>query len=133
MKLFISYHSSDQKIAQALDAALVLQRPGTECYLAPRSNVAGAYWLPRLAEEIAEADAVLLLAGTQIGQYQELEYYEALRLSRSGSGRPRLVPVVMAPQAPGLPFFAQLHQIVATNPTTPEHLAAIVRALALQL
>jgi hypothetical protein len=129
MRIFISYHTPDDAKARALEAALSLSWPGTECYLAPRGNIAGAYWLPRLADEIAAADAVLFLAGTRIGPWQEVEYYEALRLSRSVTGRPRLVPVVMASQAPGLPFFAQLHQIFAREPTEPESLTAIKRAL----
>jgi len=129
MRVFISYHTPDGAVARAVEAALSLKRPGTECYLAPRNNAAGAYWLPRLADEIAGADAVLFLAGARIGPWQELEYYEALRLSRSGAGRPRLVPVVMTAPAPGLPFFAQLHQIFAADPVAPEALAAIVRAL----
>jgi YD repeat-containing protein len=123
------YHTPDDAKARAVEAALTLNRPGTECYFAPRSNIAGAYWLPRLADEITASDVVLFLAGTRIGPWQELEYYEALRLSRGATGRPRLVPIVMAPQAPGLPFFAQLHQIFAAEPAAPEHLSAIVRAL----
>ena len=58
-----------------------------------------------------------------------MEYYKALRLSREHAGRPRLVPVVMADQAPGLPFFSQLHQIYASNPTATEVLTAIGHAL----
>jgi tetratricopeptide (TPR) repeat protein len=129
MRVFISYHNPDGAVAHAVEDALALQRPGTECYLALRRNIAGAYWLARLADEISASDAVLFLAGPRIGPWQELEYYEALRLSRSGAGRPRLVPVVMASPAPGLPFFAQLHQIFATEPTAPDAIAAILRAL----
>lgn len=129
MRIFISYHTPDLEKARAIDAALTLRRPGTECYLAPRNNTGGAYWLPGLANEIARSDAVLFVAGTRIGPWQELEYYEALRLSREQSGRPRLVPVVMAGQAPGLPFFAQLHQIFAPEPTAADSLAAIERGL----
>jgi TIR domain len=127
--VFISYHTPDREKAEAVGAALSTRRPDSECYLAPRSIVGGAYWVPSLAKAIARADAVLLLAGRRIGPWQELEYYEALRLSREQAGRPRLVPVITAEQAPGLPFFAQLQQIFAANPTAPETLDAIERAL----
>jgi hypothetical protein len=69
------------------------------------------------------------LAGRRVGPWQELEYYEALRLSRERAGRPRLIPVIFADLAPGLPFFAQLHQIFGTDPAAPETVEAITRAL----
>ena len=72
---------------------------------------------------------MLFLAGRQIGNWQELEYHEALRLGRERGGRPRLVPIVTADQAPGLPFFDQLHQLFAADPTAPETLNAIEQAL----
>ena len=129
MLVFISYHTPDQDKARALEAALRARRPGLACYLAPRAIVGGAYWVSSIAEALAGADAVLFLAGRTIGPWQELEYYEALRLTRERAGRPRVVPVVTADQAPGLPFFAQLHQIFAANPTAPVTLEAIERAL----
>src|SRR5205085_1639195 len=113
----------------ALEAALAARHPGVEWYLAPRNVAGGAYWIPRLAEAIARSDVVLFLAGRQIGAWQELEYHEALRLWRKRGGRPRVVPIVIAGQAPGLPFLAQLHQIFAADPTAPESLAAIEGAL----
>ena len=116
VQVFISYHTPDLDKARAVEAALAARRPGTECYLAPRNMTAGAYWMPALAEAIARADAVLFLAGARIGPWQELEYQEALHLSRQSGGRPRIVPIVMAAQAPGLPFFAQLHQVFAADP-----------------
>lgn len=129
MLVFISYHTPDRDKAQALEAALAMRRPGNEWYLAPRNMAGGAWWMPSLADAITRADAVLFLAGRRIGPWQELEYYEALRLSREKAGRPRVVPVVIADQAPGLPFFAQLHQIFAPDPSAPETLEAIERAL----
>jgi hypothetical protein len=127
--VFISYHTPDHDKARALEAALAARLPGSEWYFAPRNIVGGAWWVPGIADAISRADAVLFLAGTHIGPWQELEYYEALRLTRKNAGRPRVVPVVTADQAPGLPFFAQLHQIFAANPTAPETLEAIERAL----
>ena len=104
MLVFISYHTPDREKAQAIEMAVAARRPGDKCYLAPRSILGGAYWVPDLADAIGRADAVLFLAGRRIGPWQELEYYEALRLSREGAGRPKLIPVVIADQAPGLPY-----------------------------
>ena len=129
MLVFISYHTPDQDKANAVVAALKLRRPGLECYLAPRNITGGAWWVPGIAEAVARADAVLFLAGRRIGPWQELEYYEALRLSRKGTGRPRLIPVVFAEQAPGLPFFAQLHRISTADLVARDTLDAIERAL----
>jgi hypothetical protein len=127
--VFISYNTADREKAQAVEAALAARHPDFEWYLAPRNVAGGAYWIPRLADTIARSDVVLFLAGRQIGNWQELEYHETLRLSRERTGRPLLVPVVIAGQAPGLPFFAQFHQIFALDPAAPESLAAIERAL----
>jgi TIR domain len=127
--VFISYHTPDQEKADAVVSALKLRRPGIECYLAPRNITGGARWVPGIAGAVARADAMLFLAGRRIGPWQELEYYEALGLSRQGTGRPRLIPVVFADQAPGLPFFAQLHRISTADPAARDTLDAIERAL----
>ena len=130
MRIFISYHTPDLEKARAVEAGIIRRAPARACYLAPRSNLGGAYWLPRLADEIAQSDAVVFLAGARVGPWQEIEYYEALRLNREQTGRPRLVPVVITGQAPGLPFFSQLHHIVAVDPASEDSLTAIERALA---
>jgi tetratricopeptide (TPR) repeat protein len=127
--VFISYNTSDREKAQAVEAALAVRHPDFEWYLAPRNVAGGAYWIPRLAETIARSDVMLFLAGRQIGNWQELEYYEALRLGRERGGRPRLVPIVTADQAPGLPFFDQLHQLFAADPAAPETLNALDQVL----
>ena len=75
---------------------------------------------------------VLLLLGTSIGPWQELEYYEALQLSRQSGrgGRPRIIPVVIVDQpAPGLAFLSTLHQIFALDLTSAPALLAIENAL----
>ncbi len=129
MRVFVSHSTGDHEKARSVEAALRARLPGHEWFLAPRNVGGGAWWVPKLATEIADSDAVLFLAGQRIGPWQQLEYYEALRLSREHAGRPRLIPVVIADQAPGLPFFAQLHHIFATDPTERETLSAIERAL----
>jgi WD40 repeat protein len=88
------------------------------------------YWVPRLGEELNKADIVLLVIGETIGQWQELEYYEALRLSRlADRGRPRIVPVLITEHpAPGLAFLSTLHQIFALELSSTTTLSAIERA-----
>lgn len=131
MRVFFSYHSRDIEAAQRLDSSLRQQMPQLDVYLAPRSLTAGAYWLPQIADEVTRADAMVFLVGQRIGPWQELEYYEALRLSRLAErqGRPVIVPVIMAEQAPGLPFFDLLHRIFAPDPTQPDTLAAVAASL----
>jgi hypothetical protein len=75
---------------------------------------------------------VLLLLGETIGRWQELEYYEALQLSRQANrgGRPRIVPVVIADRpSPGLAFLSTLHQIFALDLASSSALLAIENAL----
>ncbi len=74
MRIFISYHTPDVEKARAVEAGIVRRAPASECYLAPRVNVGGAYWIPRLADEIGRSDAVLFLAGSRVGPWQEIEY-----------------------------------------------------------
>jgi tetratricopeptide (TPR) repeat protein len=127
--VFVSHNTRDREQAQAIEATLRARLPGHDWYIAPRDVVGGAWWVEKLADAVGRADAMLFLAGRQIGPWQQLEYYEALRLSRKRGGRPRLIPVVIAEQAPGLPFFNQLHQIFAADPTDRTALDAIGRAL----
>ena len=85
---FLSYNSQDFALIQAFEAALRRKDAETQIFFAPTSLRAGGYWLPELAKEIAEATAFVLLVGEKgLGPWQSLEYYEALRLSRSGRSR----------------------------------------------
>src|SRR6516165_1928189 len=79
---FLSYHSPDQALAERLKAALERKSTGSRVFFAPSSLRAGGFWSKALAEEIAQADAFILLVGEKgIGDWQVLEYDEA-----SGSG-----------------------------------------------
>ena len=110
MRIFISYNNRDRAEAERLTAALEASLPGFDAYFAPRSNIGGSYWLPRLGEELQESDGLLLLLGSRIGSWQELEYYEALRLTRA-RGAPRIVPVLLGEDSPGLHFLSQFHRL----------------------
>ena len=127
MRVFISYHTPDTGEADRLRDALSMRSPGLDLYLAPARNAVGAYWLPRLGEELQAADAVLLVLGDKVGPWQELEYYEAMRLSRR-SGRPLIVPVVIGKVAPGLPFLDLHHQLFAHDRPLEDIVGAALRA-----
>jgi hypothetical protein len=131
MRIFLSYHTRDYDLALALEAGLRARRPDMAVYFAPRALAAGAYWLPKLAEEIGRCDALILLVGVHVGPWQELEYFEALNLSKRASshGRPRILPLITTNQAPGLPFLALLHQIWTPKPGSPEGLDAVLAGL----
>src|SRR5262245_37065416 len=131
MRIFISFSSTDRALARTLDAALTKRLPGASRFLDERSLPGGAYWISRLAEELGTADVVLLLLGRQVGSWQELEYYEALALSRKPErdGRPRIVPLIAADHAPGLPFLAMLHHIPLNDPEDPKFVLALQKAL----
>ena len=71
MNVFLSYHSRDLQSAEGLTGGLCRERPDLDVFLAPRVLTAGAYWLPRLAEELARTDAMLFLVGERIGPWQD--------------------------------------------------------------
>lgn len=110
MRIFVSYSTSDQSNVMDLVDSIRNDAPDLDMYLAPRSNVGGSYWLPRLGQELERSDAVLLLLGNRVGAWQELEYFEALRFNRKVS-KPRIVPVLLGEDKPGLPFLNQFHAL----------------------
>ena len=74
MRIFVSYQTLDGAAAKAVADGIKAQRADADLFFAPETLTAGAYWLPRLAKEIKDSDAVLLLIGKRIGKWQELEY-----------------------------------------------------------
>jgi hypothetical protein len=77
VRIFLSFNSRDADFAEAVRAGLLRIEPGAEIFFSPISLGAG-FWLPRLAEEIAQADAFLLLLGPKgVGPWQEVEYFTA--------------------------------------------------------
>jgi WD40 repeat protein len=129
LRVFVSYSTPDLKMAEGLVDALKPVVGGFEAYFAPRSNVGGIYWIPRLGEEIAAADVLLLLLGAKVGSWQELEYYEAFRLNR-GSGRPRVVPVLLGRDCPSLAFLHQFHRVRGEGKAPPILVGELVAAFA---
>jgi hypothetical protein len=76
---FLSYHSSDQALAEQLTAAIQAKDPVARVFFARTHLRAGGFWSRALADAIAEANAFILLVGeTGIGDWQVMEYYEGL-------------------------------------------------------
>jgi hypothetical protein len=88
------------------------------------------FWLPKLAEEIAEADAFLLLIGPSgVGPWQEVEYFTAFD-RHVNDKRFTLVPLIVGrAQAPGLSFLRMLNWIEAPVPVEDQGLHRIIAAL----
>jgi hypothetical protein len=128
MRVFISYHTPDGVVAYRVAEGIKAHRPAAELFFAPERLSAGAYWIPRLAQEIKDTHAFLLLIGKRVGNWQELEYLEAVRLARD-TGKPLIVPVVMGDYAPGLAFLNQYHRLFFREPANKEAIAAILKAL----
>ena len=116
---------------QGLEAALRRKDPEAHVYFAPKSERAGGFWLPSLANEIGEATVFVLLVGEKgVGSWQVLEYNEALARRVKEPAFP-LVPIVLDGQpAPGLPFLRQLHWIITADPASESSLALLMDAAA---
>ena len=76
---FISYHSPDGALAEQLKNAIKRKDPGSDIFFAPSNLRVGGFWSAQLAQAIADATAFVLLVGSRgIGNWQVLEYDEAL-------------------------------------------------------
>lgn len=130
-RLFLSYHSPDQALAEQLKAAIERTDTDTRVFFAPSSLRAGSFWSKELAEGIAQADAFVLLVGEKgIGDWQEIEYYEAFEKGVKVSGF-RLILVLLEGQtAPGLSFLRRLHWIVTPDPSSEKDVARLFDAIA---
>jgi formylglycine-generating enzyme required for sulfatase activity len=123
---FLSYNSQDVALMESLEAALRRKDPDAKIFFAPKSLRAGGYWLPQLAEAIAESTIFVLLVGEKgLGPWQVDEYYEA---------RDRRVPIVLVllegHPAPGLPFLRQLHWVVTADPASDQSVARLLDSAA---
>jgi len=111
---------------QALEAALRHRDPEATFFCSPTGLRAGTYWLPQLADAIAQATIFVLLIGDKgLGPWQVDEYYEA---------RDRRIPVVLllleGQPAPGLPFLRQLTWIVTPDPSCESTVIRLIDATA---
>ena len=118
---FLSYNSIDLAVVEQLDGLLRSQIPDTEIFFAPKTLRAGGYWLPKLAEAIADAGAFILYVGENgLGPWQVIEYYEALDKRVKQPDFPIVLVLLDGRPAPGLPFLRQLHWIVTADPASTD-------------
>jgi WD40 repeat protein len=130
LHIFISFASKDRDVVRRFVAVLCNRKPEVSCFFDERNLYGGVYWIPKLGDELRRADVVLLVIGSRIGPWQELEYYEALQLSRQTQGRPRIIPIVITDSpAPGLAFLSTLHHIFANDLTSAIAISAVDRAI----
>ena len=128
---FLSYHSPDQALAERLKAALERQDTGARVFFAPSGLRAGGFWSRVLAEEIAQADAFILLVGEKgVGDWQVLEYDEALDKRVKLPDFPVIMVLLEGQTAPGLPFLRRLHWIITPDPSSEKDVARLLDAAA---
>jgi formylglycine-generating enzyme required for sulfatase activity len=126
---FLSYHSPDQALAERLKAALERKDAGAQVFFAPSSLRAGGFWSKALAEEIAQADAFILLVGERgVGNWQVLEYDEALDRRVTSPDFPVILVLLEGHTAPGLPFLRRLHWIITSDPSSEKDVARLLDA-----
>jgi len=126
---FLSYHSPDQALAERLKAALERKDTEARVFFAPASLRAGGFWSRALAEEIAQADAFVLLVGDKgIGDWQELEYDEAFEKRVKFPDFPVILVLLEGQTAPGLPFLRRLHWIITPDPSSEKDVARLFDA-----
>ena len=128
---FLSYHSPDQALAQRLKATLERKDTDAHVFFAPSSLRAGGFWSRALAEGIARADAFILLVGERgVGDWQVLEYDEALDKRVKSPDFPVILVLLEGQTAPGLPFLRRLHWIVTPDPSSEKDVARLFDAVA---
>jgi hypothetical protein len=126
---FLSYHSSDQAVAERLKAAIERKDSASQVFFAPTGIRAGGSWTVQLAQEIAQANAFILLIGERVGPWQVLEYDEALdKWAKAPSAFPLIVILLEGQTAPGLPFLRRLHWIVTPDPASDKDIARLFDA-----
>jgi TIR domain len=108
---FLSYHSPDHPLAERLKSAIERKDSASRVFFAPTNLRAGGAWTAQFAQELAGADAFILLIGEAgVGKWQVPEYDEALdRLVKLGRTFPLIVVLLDGQTAPGLPFLRQIH------------------------
>ena len=126
---FLSYHSPDQALAERLKVALERKDTDARVFFAPSTLRAGGFWSKALGEEIAKADAFILLVGENgVGNWQVLEYDEALDKRVKRPDFPVILVLLEGQTAPGLPFLRRLHWIITPDPSSEKDLARLLDA-----
>jgi hypothetical protein len=106
---FLSYHSPDHALAERLKTAIERNDSSSRVFFAPAHLRAGGSWTAQLAQEIAHADAFILLVGERGNRRRRRR-----RRSRCPGGRGCARPAEMARSFPPLkrwskkPYFMRL-------------------------
>ena len=126
---FLSYASQDFALTQALKAALKRKDPDADIFFAPESMRAGGFWKKQLAEKIEESSAFILLVGEKgLGDWQVMEYYEALDRRAKEPSYPIILILSAKRPAPGLPFARQLHWVLTEDPASEATIGKLLDA-----
>jgi hypothetical protein len=116
---FLSYNSQDFELARRLASEIVRKDSGATIFFAPKDLRPGAYWMPTLAKEIAEATVFVLLIGKSgVGSWQTVEYLEAFDRRAKERDFPLILLLLDGEPAPGLPFLRQLHWVISSDPAS---------------
>ena len=130
MNIFMSYTSRDQAAAEALKSALI-QQGASSVFYAPESLRGGMFWLPELAERMAQASACVALLGEgEPGLWQLIEYQDAFKRRVETKGAFKLVPVILGEKVQGFPYLQHLHWVRIAGQAGPEAAARVLEALA---
>src|SRR5215470_8201518 len=128
---FLSYHSPDGALAERLKVAIERRDSDAHVFFAPTRLRAGGFWSRALADEIAQADAFVLIIGEAgLGNWQVLEYDEALDRKVKSPDFPLVLVLLAGQAAPGLPFLRRIHWIVSPDPTAEKEVGQLIDAAA---
>ena len=126
---FLSYNSRDYALVDSLQNTLKRKAPDAQIFFAAKSLRAGSYWLPTLAERIADATAFALIVGENgLGPWQVMEYYEALDRRVKAPDFPVVLVLLEGQAAPGLAFLRQLHWIMSSDLGSEQTAARLIDA-----
>jgi TIR domain len=131
-RVFLSYHTPDRTMALSLKRAIEAALPGADVFVDQTHLRHGHLWQPSLFDAMAKAEAFVILVSTLVGDWQKIEFYQAVDRKAKDDAFV-LLPVIIADRTKGpaanLPGLAQLHWIESTEPTAPDPLTKIVAAL----
>ena len=126
---FLSYHSPDVRLAERLKLAIERRDEVSRVFFAPADLRAGGFWSAQLAREIAEATAFILLVGEHgLGNWQVLEYDEALDKRVKHPDFPLILVLLEGQTAPGLPFLRRLHWVTSVDPASEKDVGRLIEA-----
>jgi hypothetical protein len=129
VRVFLSFNSQDTAFAEAIRAGLSRLEPDAKIFFS-RISLGAGFWLPKLAEEIDQAEAFLLLIGPNgIGPWQEVEYFTAFDRHVRDKWFALVPAIVAGAAAPGLSFLRSLNWVESPVVTEDKLLHRLLAAL----